>query len=166
MTKSSPINNLTSIKRLIGAAIFLIVFAIFWLSPIRDMTDSNYAMFTSENCSIITPSTLDRYRWPAIQTVPRSGLGANTTIYQLESVNGHLFYYFPPGTSILSAPYVALLNGFGVSSVNPDGSYRADGELAIQGSLAALLMALATAVFLLHEHPSAAAGLEHRDRAG
>jgi hypothetical protein len=111
------------------------------------MTDSNYAMFTSENLLKHHTFTLDRYRWPAIQTVPRSGLGANTTIYQLESVNGHLFYYFPPGTSILSTPYVALLNAFGISSVNPDGSYRPDGELAIQGSLAALLMALATAVF-------------------
>src|SRR5438552_11455021 len=144
MKRSWPILNGPKRRRpLSGAAIFLLTFLIFWASPVREMTDSNYAMLTSQNLWKYHTFTLDRYRWPGLQTVPPSGLGANTTIYQIESVNGHLFYYFPPGTSLLSLPYVALMNAVGISTVNRDGSYRREGELTIQSSLAALLMAVA-----------------------
>ena len=129
---------------LIGAAIFMLTFLVFWLSPIRDMTDSNYAMLTSQTIFKYHTFALDRSAWPGLQTVPRSGLGANTTVYQIEEVRGHLFYYFPPGTSVLSLPYAVLLKALGVSAMNPDGTYNPKGELVIQGSLAALLMAAAT----------------------
>jgi hypothetical protein len=137
----------TPVERLIGAAIFVVVLTIFWLSPIRDMTDSNYSMLTSQTVFKYHTFALDRYSWPGLQTVPRSGLGANTTVYQIEEVRGHLFYYFPPGTSVLSLPYAALLKALGVSAMNADGSYNSQGELFIQGSLAALLMAAATWLF-------------------
>ena len=144
MKQSSLTEKNRPFEQLIGAAIFLVLLAIFWLSPIRDMTDSSYAMLTSQTIFKYHTFALDRYSWPGLQTVPRSGLGANTTVYQVEEVRGHLFYYFPPGTSILSLPYAALMSSFGVSAMNPDGSDNPKGELLIQGSLAALLMAGAT----------------------
>jgi hypothetical protein len=134
-------------ERLIGPIIFLFVFAIFWLSPIRDMTDSKYAMLTSQTLFKYQTFALDRYPWPGLQPLPRSGLGANTTIYQIEEVRGHRYYYFPPGTTVLSLPYAALMSALGISAANPDDSYNAKGELAIQGSLAALLMAAAAWMF-------------------
>lgn len=135
------------LEPLVGLAIFLFVLAIFWLSPIRNMTDSKYAMLASQTLFKYHTFALDRYPWPGLQPLPRSGLGANTTIYQIEEVRGHRYYYFPPGTTILSLPYASLLSGLGVSAANPDGSYNPQAELAIQGGLAALLMALATWMF-------------------
>jgi hypothetical protein len=136
-------------KRLLAAAIFSATLAIFWFSPIREMTDSKYVLLASQNLFRYHTFRLDRYQWPNLQTVPPSGLGANTTIYQIESVNGHLFYYFPPGTTVLSSPYVALMNALGVSATKPDGGYAPEGELIMQGSLAALLMATSAAIFFI-----------------
>ena len=134
-------------KLLLGSSIFLIAFLIFWTSPIREMTDSNYAMLTSQNLFQYHTFQLDRYRWPDLRVIDRSGLGANTTVYQIESVNGHLFYYFPPGTPVLSLPYAALMKTLGVSAAHEDGSYNQQGELTIQRNLAAFLMAAATVIF-------------------
>ena len=44
--------------------------------------------------------------------------------YQLELVNGRLYYHLPPGTSILSIPFVAVMNAFGVSAANPDRTHN------------------------------------------
>ncbi len=134
-------------KWLIGLAVFLITFVTFWSSPIREMTDSKYSMLASQTLLKYHTLALDRYSWPGLNTVPASGLGANTTVHQIESLNGHLFYYFPPGSSILSLPYVGLMNACGISVTKPDGSYNIEGELAIQGSLAALLMAASACLF-------------------
>jgi hypothetical protein len=147
METDQPKRILGKRKPLLGAALFLIMFLIFWASPIRDMTDSNYAMLTSQTLFQYHTFRLDHYRWPDLRTIDRSGLGANTTVYQIESVNGHLFYYFPPGTSVLSLPYAALMKTLGVSAANADGSYNPQSELAIQGNLAAFLMAAATVIF-------------------
>src|SRR5207245_624029 len=73
----------------------------------------------------------------------------NGEIYQLEIVGPHLYYYFPPGSSLLSLPYVALMNAFGVSAAKPDATYNPEGEETIETSLAAILMAaLSFIVFL------------------
>jgi hypothetical protein len=62
-------------------------------------------------------------------------------IYQLDLIDGHVYYYFPPGSSVLSVPYVAIMNVIGVSASNADGTYNLRGDVAIQVSLAAILMA-------------------------
>jgi hypothetical protein len=146
-TNRSTLDAGKAFKLSLAAAVFLVTFLIFRASPNRDMTDSHYAMLTSQTLFQYHTFNLDRYRWPNIRTVPRSGLGANTTVYQIESVNGHLFYYFPPGTSVLSVPYAALMKTLGISAGNEDGSYNPERELAIQGGLAAFLMAGATVIF-------------------
>lgn len=64
--------------------------------------------------------------------------------YQLELVQGHVYYFFPPGSSLLSLPYVALLRSFGINPKDSSGTY---GEMRIQTSLAALLMAALILVF-------------------
>lgn len=134
-------------RPLIGGLIFVFTFLVFWFSPIREMSDSKYAMLASQTLLRYHTLALDRYSWPELRAVDRSGLGANTTVYQIEQVRGHLFYYFPPAAPVLSVPYVALMNGLGISATNPDGSYNPEGELRIQAGLAALLMAMATSIF-------------------
>ena len=107
------------------------------------MADSRYSMLLSESLLLYGSFTLDRFTFPRMDSARTSEslLKAN---YQLESIGGHIYYAFPPGSSVLSLPYVALMNLFGISTVRPDGTYDAHGEEIIQTSLAALLMALFT----------------------
>ena len=67
--------------------------------------------------------------------------------YQLETINGHTYYRFPPGTSVLSAPVVWVLNRLGISAANADGTYNPRGEVMIEAGLAAFLMALLAGIF-------------------
>ena len=71
----------------------------------------------------------------------------NGDIYQLEWVNGHLYYNFPPGSPILSIPFVAVMNVIGNSAANPDGTYNPEGEERIERVLAAILMAALVCLF-------------------
>jgi hypothetical protein len=71
----------------------------------------------------------------------------NGEVYQLELVNGRLYYHLSPGTSILSIPFVAVMNAFGVSAANPDGTYNSAGEEKIEALTAAILMAALAGIF-------------------
>jgi len=64
----------------------------------------------------------------------------------IHRINGHAYYSYPPGSSVLSAPFVKLLNGLGLSAVKPNGSYSLYGESRIQKVLSALLMAIFVAI--------------------
>lgn len=93
--------------------------------------------------------TLESHALPRLEHMNRGDYVSDGNIYQLEWVGDHLYYYLPPGSSLLSAPYVALMNLFGVSAVNEDGTYNMEGDLKLQVSLAALLMALLASVAFL-----------------
>jgi hypothetical protein len=113
----------------IGTAVFVAAFLVFWLSPVRQIADSNGSMLLSQSLVQQRSFELDRY-FPG-GAVPS----------QFESVHGHLYYWFPPGTSILSAPLVAGLNALGLSATQADGSYDPKGEERIEGVVASVLMA-------------------------
>jgi hypothetical protein len=131
-----------------GLVIFLCTCSIFLISRVHQFADSNYSMLVSESLLHHGSFTLDHYAIPHLQPVPQNGYVTNGNIYQLELFDGHIYYAFPPGSSILSVPYVAIMNAFGVSASNADGTYNPQGEAKIEASLAALLMAaLATLIF-------------------
>jgi hypothetical protein len=132
---------------LAGALIFLLTVAIFLASPVHQIADSRFSMLVSESLIQRRTFTLDHYRIPGLAPVVTHGSASNTSIYQIEHVNGRFYHFFPPGSPVLSIPYVALLNLCGISATHPDGSYNQRGEGIIQGSLAALLMAALAAVF-------------------
>lgn len=67
----------------------------------------------------------------------------------MQPVNGHLYYNYPVGSSILSIPFVPVLNAFGLSPVRADGGYDPDGELAMQRFVAGALMALFASLLFL-----------------
>jgi len=132
---------------LAGALIFILTAAIFLASPLRQIADSKFSMLTSESLIQRRTFTLDHYKIPDLAPVQTYGSASNTTLYQIEYVNGHFYHLYPPGSPLLSAPYVALLNLCGISASHPDGSYNPRGERIIQGSLASLLMGALAAVF-------------------
>jgi small basic protein len=131
---------------LAGLAIFVLTCSIFILSPNRQIADSKYSMLVSESLLHHGTFTLDRYAFPDYGKLNGGGWGG---IYHLEMVNGHVYYYLPPGSSILSLPWVAAMNAIGVSAANADSTYNPHGERIIQSFLASILMAaFACLVFL------------------
>lgn len=129
--------------------LFSLTLLIFLLAPVRQVTDSSYSMLLSESLLHHRSPALDHYALPPGNPVWYGYYFKYDNIYQLEVVNGHVYYHLPPGTPLLSLPFVAALNSFGVSAANPDGTYNPKGELIIESVLAAILMAGLTCIFFL-----------------
>ncbi len=132
---------------LIAVAIFLLSFFLYWFSPVSQVTDSNYAMLLSQDLLEHHSFELDHYAIPRLTPEYHYNTIMNGEIHQIEVHDGHFYYYFPPGTSVLSVPFVAALKVLGLAAANPDGTHNLDNEIAIQTMLAALLMAALVVVF-------------------
>ncbi|HLX38337.1 MAG TPA: hypothetical protein VKR29_11070, partial [Candidatus Binataceae bacterium] len=130
------------------AALWCGMFILYFCSPVLQMSDSQYTMLTAE--SIIRNHTpdLSGFRIKHYQDDLPFNTISGTHAYQLVRVNGRLLYGFPHGTSILSLPFVGLMDAMGVSPATRDGDYNLPGEVADQKLLAALLMASLTVIFL------------------
>ncbi len=132
---------------LLQAAIWVSMFAIYFASPVLQMNDSQYSMLTAE--SIIRNQTPDLSSYTI--TNYDADLPFNTIAgrhaYQLQRTNGRLLYGFGHGTSMLSIPFVATMDLFGVSPATADGQYNLAGEVIVEKLLAALLMASLAVVF-------------------
>jgi hypothetical protein len=124
-----------------GVLIFGFTCAVFLLSIVQQAADSNYSLLLSESLLYHRTFSLDNHGIPRFEPKQQVGWVSDGEIYQLEYVDGRLYYFFPPGSSILSLPYVAVMNASGVSATYPDGTYNYQGELKLQKYLAALLMA-------------------------
>ncbi len=128
-------------RRLLEAALFVLVFAAFYWSPVQQILDSKYTMLLSE--TILRRHSFDlKYALPDVHS--NDGAGAP---YQTTSIHGKLLYDFPCGGSVLALPAVAILNAAGISTTDPGGRYNLKGEARIQRILAPLLMA--TTVWLI-----------------
>ena len=132
--------------RILAILIFVLAFLLFKSSPQHPIGDSKYSMMLSQ-CLIEHHSfQLDHYNVPRLPAVVRHDYVMNGDIYQIEQVGPHLYYFFPPGTSILSAPFIWMFKAAGISAVNGDGSLSLNGETKIQSLIAALLMAVLAAI--------------------
>src|SRR5687767_4915442 len=129
--------------------VFVLTLLIFWFSPVQQITDSHYSMLLSESLLYHRSFRLDGYNLPRLAPAYHDHTWKNGNIPQIELVDNHLYLYRPPGSSLLSIPYVALMNVFGISAADSDGTYNPRGEMQIETSLAALLMSSLAVVFLL-----------------
>lgn len=124
-----------------AVAVFIVFLAIFALSPVRQFSDAAYSLLVSEvllrDGSFALDAVIERPLDPTRH--PASARGELP--YHLREHRGHLYYQYPPGTSILSVPFVAVSHLFGMSALFPDGSYNYREERRMQLRLAALLMA-------------------------
>ncbi len=132
---------------LFALSIFAVALLVFWFSPVHQITDSNYSMLLSESLIKHHSFALDNYKIPRFSPRYHDNTYKNGEMYQLELVGPHLYYYFPPGSSVLSLPHVAVMNVTGISAANSDGTYSPDGEGIIETTLAAILMAALAAIF-------------------
>ena len=120
-----------------GMMIFVLCGAIFLGSPVRVATDSRYSTLVGE--ALLRHGSLALDAWfPDRAHLP----------YQVEAVGAHLYWWHPAGGPLLATPFVWVFDRLGVSAVGPNGAYETRGDVIIQGTLAALLMALAAALFL------------------
>jgi hypothetical protein len=132
---------------LVAALLFVVALLIFLRAPIHDVTDSAYSMLASESLLKHHTLILDQYSLPRFEPKHYVDYVSNGKLYTIEVANDHLYYFFPPGNLVLSAPFVAIFNAFGVSAANADGTYNPHGEATIEIGLAALLMAVLTVIF-------------------
>lgn len=123
------------------AAVFALAFGIFLASPVLQLSDSYYSMLLSESLLRRGSFALDDYFAGPLDSGRYPGLEGRELPYHVEVAHDHLYYAFPPGSSILSVPFVAVANLVGVSAVASDGGFHKHGERRIQKVLAALLMA-------------------------
>lgn len=135
------------LESLAGLLIFGLTLLIFLSSRVHQVTDSQYSMLLSQSLIDRGSFRLDQYAIPRHEPKWEGYYFANGPAYQLELSRGHLYYHLPPGSSVLSVPFVAALNLFGISAVNSDGTYNYRGEVMIEAMLAALLMALLASLF-------------------
>ena len=61
--------------------------------------------------------------------------------YQLVRINGRVLYRYPPGGSVLSLPFVAILNAAGLSAIDKDGEYNPSAERRLQKLIASIATA-------------------------
>ena len=147
--KSIWLQKFSAHKRdlVIAATIFGVTLLMFLWSPIHLVSDSKYMLVVSQSLLSRRSFTLDHFALPRHEPKDDGVFVTNGKIYQLEYVGGHLYYIFPPGSSVLSVPFVALMNQFGLSVINADGTHNVENEVKQQVILAAILMALLAAVF-------------------
>jgi hypothetical protein len=131
----------------IEVVLLLSMFTVFAVSPVRDLSDSEYSMLVSENLLRSHSFEISQREVPRLMPFMLPGYTANGYPYQIDVVNGKLLYGYPTGSSVLSLPFVALMNVAGVSAHTRYGGYSARGDRTIQGMIAALLMATLTVVF-------------------
>jgi hypothetical protein len=148
MSESRALHKFSFINaHLIGGLIFATALLVFWFSPVHQVSDSKYSMLVSQCLLYHRSFALDHYQVPRLEPFQREDYLMNGDIYQLEIAGGHIYYFFPPGSAVLSAPYVALANAYGLNAAFPDGTYNHQGEIDIESGLAAVLMAALACIF-------------------
>ena len=134
--------------RTVAAIVFATTFAVFLISPVRPLGDSNYSLLLSEHLLTRGSFTLDEYFKVPLDPLRYPGINGTRGPYpyQIETAGGHQYYY-SPGSPVLSVPFVAAMRAVGVSTIARDGTYDRRGERRMQTVLASFLMAALAVLF-------------------
>jgi hypothetical protein len=124
------------------ALVFVVALVVFAVSEVQWIADSYYSILLSESLLRHGSPVLDRYFVAPLDPHDFPGIGPDGLPNHLVRVSDHLHYYFPPGSSVLSVPFVAAFHAIGLSAVDDQGRYYKRGEAKIQRILSAALMAL------------------------
>jgi hypothetical protein len=120
------------------AALFLIVVTLYLCAGVSQLADSKFTMVLSQ--TLIEKGSF------RIDTLLPVGSGENlqniSFPQELVVINGHLYYLYPNATSLLSVPYLAFFNFFGIYPLDNNYSWNRDAETRIQRGEASILSAL------------------------
>ncbi|MBE7210896.1 MAG: hypothetical protein INR65_07730, partial [Gluconacetobacter diazotrophicus] len=145
---ASPGSRLAGRDWVVSAALFVAALLVFWYSPVLIDSDSRYTLLLSESLVTRASFLLDGYGLPHNPPIHYSEAILDGDDYQIEIVGGHFYYFFPPGSSILSAPFVLAQDAAGKSVVK-HGDWNGFRERNNQHFVASFVMAGLTAIFYL-----------------
>jgi hypothetical protein len=127
--------------------LFIVAVFAFLAAPVTHASDSRYVIMLSE-CFIHhrSPNLDLYYSVPVPYVTGNSSRPEDASVYQLVKARGHVTYYFPHGSSMLSMPLVGLFNALGLSAATPDGHLNLQTDILMERMAAALLMAALTCI--------------------
>jgi hypothetical protein len=133
---------------LVAAAIFCACLALFIHSPVSYVGDSKYTLLLTQTLLSKHSFMLDDYAGPPGNLAPSDEHPLSQRPYQVEtSRDGHVYYYLPPGGSVLAAPFLFIGDLLGNGVLRKDGTYDLFREEKDQLFIAALLMAALAVIF-------------------
>jgi hypothetical protein len=128
--------------------LFLFSVTVFLAAPVVEVSDSRYTALLSECLLHHRSAELDEYYKVPVPWQTGDAIRPDeANEFQLVKSHGHVTYFFPHGSSILSIPLVGAINAAGVSAATPDGHLNLAGEIRIERLIASVLMAGLTCVF-------------------
>ena len=134
---------------LVAVGLYAALLTVFWASPVRIVSDSRFTLLLTHELLHHGAWALDRYGLPRQLPGDYGAAKLDGELYQLEYVEGRLYYFFPPGSSILSAPFALAQDALGLSVVGSDGKFLAQQEERNQHFIASALMAALGVIFYL-----------------
>jgi hypothetical protein len=129
----------------IGLVLFLFAMLVFRASPRGQIYDSSYALLVSHQLIHHADPSLDVW----VGTLGGVDGNGRPHDYRIVSSGGRYHWFYPPGTPLLAAPFVAAASAIGAGPVDRDGHYDRRGERRLQRTLAAFAMALTGVLFFL-----------------
>src|SRR3954467_15168448 len=109
----------------LAAALFVVVFAVYRLSPVQSVYDSRYLMLFSEQLLRHHSFSVDAKAIPNFSHSPGQQHQREGDLDYHFIQEGERFYYNPPpGSTILSMPFVAIANAMRISTFDRNGVYK------------------------------------------
>ncbi len=127
----------------VGLLLFLFVAFVYSKAPVYYLSDSSYSLLMDEAILHHGTPDLSMYQVPRWQGTSYINQGY---LWTLDPVRGRLLYVYPWGGPLLSLPFVAVLNEFGLRVATHE-SYVASNELRMQMILTGLVSACTVWVF-------------------
>ncbi len=122
--------------------LFLAMFSVFYVSPVYTLFDSKYELLFSERLVWQHAISLDAETFARLKS-------QNPALYQIVPIGSRYYYRFPIGSVVLCAPFVAIANAFGVSTIDQNGNYDLPREAAMQKVIASAVCAAFVAIIFL-----------------
>ncbi len=146
--ESRPRESSPWVEFLVASALAVFLFVVYVSSPVGRLSDSRFALLTSEAILEGEGFDLSRFLHGTAWQGPSPDDPSAAMPWQLERVGDRLIYVFPPGTPVLSLPLVAALRASGLSTLDADQRYDRSSERWMQLLVASFLAALTAVVAL------------------
>ncbi len=135
-------------RRRVGAIVFLVSALLFYVTPVRQLSDSYYSLLVTHQ--LVTHGTFDLASYFRGELPPDlyPGTRQQGLPYQVKRYGAKVLYEFPVGAPLLAVPWVAVADAVGAGVLDDDGRYDRDRERRHQRFLAAFCSAaFVTGVF-------------------
>ncbi|MBI1290364.1 hypothetical protein GC173_03870 [bacterium] len=128
---------------LVAGLLAALAFAIYFASPVsQSVTDARYTPLVAEHLIWRGSLKLDPSFQPPMDPSRYPSQRADGYPYQMIARGGHVYYIYPPGTALLIAPAVWVMNLAGLSSHDGNWLYEPDADIRMQNILAPLVTTL------------------------